>query len=267
MPRPMKTTLERRSPSGQSSRWTGRMDDVLDAVQDDRPRAADVQEALHPQDVLAAGLEQHRQPDAERGPVERLRRTTSVKACRIVVRRRPPPERATRGSRAGLRPSSRSGSASPKDDSRISAAGFRARSRCSSASISRSLDQVGLRHDEAVGGGACRSDSGSRSSWLHAVDASTVVTTDSSSVVMLNDGLRDERREDRRRIGEPGRLDDDPAEAAGSPSRWRRPRRSRSSSARSPRIEQQTQPLAEQRRSARRPGAAGGGRSRPRRAR
>src|SRR3989441_12491930 len=43
-----------------------RMDDVLDAVQDERSRAADVQQPLDPEHVAATALKQHGQPDPER---------------------------------------------------------------------------------------------------------------------------------------------------------------------------------------------------------
>src|SRR5436190_9388095 len=49
-----------------------RVDDVLDAVQEKRPRTADIEESLHAQDVLTSTLEQHRQPDAKGAPVELL---------------------------------------------------------------------------------------------------------------------------------------------------------------------------------------------------
>src|SRR5215212_11380994 len=47
-----------------------RMDDVLHAVEDDGPRAPDVQKALHAQHVLATGVKQHAEPDPERRPVD-----------------------------------------------------------------------------------------------------------------------------------------------------------------------------------------------------
>ena len=50
----------------------GRMDEMLHAVDGDRRgRARDVQDALHPQHLLAMAVEQHGQPQAEQGPVER----------------------------------------------------------------------------------------------------------------------------------------------------------------------------------------------------
>ena len=47
------------------------MDDVLDGVDEERAVAADVEQALDAQDLAAAGVEQHRQPDAEPEPVDR----------------------------------------------------------------------------------------------------------------------------------------------------------------------------------------------------
>src|SRR3972149_2847639 len=48
----------------------GRVDDVLDAVQEDRSRGTDVEQALDAQDVRSPALQEHRQPDAEGSPVE-----------------------------------------------------------------------------------------------------------------------------------------------------------------------------------------------------
>src|SRR5205807_287464 len=47
-------------PRVEVDRW---VDHVLDAVQDERPRAAHVEQALDPQYLLTARLKQHRQPD------------------------------------------------------------------------------------------------------------------------------------------------------------------------------------------------------------
>lgn len=52
------------------------MHDVLDAVDEERPFPAHVEEALDPQDVLTARLQEHRQPDAEGGPVASVVRRT-----------------------------------------------------------------------------------------------------------------------------------------------------------------------------------------------
>src|SRR5207249_10774433 len=50
----------------------GRMHQMLDTVDDHRRGHADhLEESLHPQDILAVGVQQHREPDAERRPVER----------------------------------------------------------------------------------------------------------------------------------------------------------------------------------------------------
>src|SRR5258708_38588486 len=42
-----------------------RMDDVLHAVQEQRPRRTDVEEPFDAEDLRAARLQEHRQPDAE----------------------------------------------------------------------------------------------------------------------------------------------------------------------------------------------------------
>ena len=72
MPRVMNTIRERWSSSGHVVEMAGAVDDVLDAVEDDRPRLADVEQALDAEHVEAAAVQQHRQPDGERVPVERL---------------------------------------------------------------------------------------------------------------------------------------------------------------------------------------------------
>ena len=49
------------------------MDDVLHAMDDDRSRdLKDVQYAFDTQDVFAMDMQQHRKPDAEPGPIQRL---------------------------------------------------------------------------------------------------------------------------------------------------------------------------------------------------
>src|SRR5207247_66861 len=48
----------------------GRVDGVLDAVEEHRPGVADVEQTLDAEDVRTARLEQHRQPDSEGRPVE-----------------------------------------------------------------------------------------------------------------------------------------------------------------------------------------------------
>ena len=218
------------------------MDDVLHAVQDERARAADVQEALHPQEVLAACLEQHRQPDAERRPVELLvedqrerthvvRRVCAARERRLEVRRGLPGQQSASGrrrrtttSRIGQRPGSGRADVLERVDL-------------------RPLDQVGLRHDEAgrrrrpagatparARAGACRSARrpSSRPSRARS-DAERRARTRASR------GSAPDRQGPSSR-GRPGRSD-------GISPRWRRPRRSSSSSPRSPRIVQQTQPL------------------------
>jgi hypothetical protein len=70
------------------------MHQVLDAVDDDRRGGADhLEEPLHPQHVLAVGVQQHRQPDAERGPVERPLegRAEGVDVGGMPLGRPPPP--------------------------------------------------------------------------------------------------------------------------------------------------------------------------------
>src|SRR5438132_2939586 len=50
----------------------GRMHQMLDAMDDHRRGHADhVEDSLHSQDIVAVGVEEHREPDAERRPVQR----------------------------------------------------------------------------------------------------------------------------------------------------------------------------------------------------
>ena len=55
-------------PGGEMDR---RVHDVLDAVEEDRARGADVEQPLDTVDLGAPSLEQHRQPDPEGRPVDR----------------------------------------------------------------------------------------------------------------------------------------------------------------------------------------------------
>ena len=86
---------------------------------------------------------------------------------------------------------------------------------------------------------ACLTDSSPRSPCC----ASTVVITRSSSKWCFTTGSREQRVEDRRRIGEARGLDDDAAERGDLARGRAATSRSRSSSARSPRRVQQTQPF------------------------
>ncbi len=79
------------------------MDDVLDAVDHDRRRhALDVEDALDAEHVAAVDVEQHGEPDAERGPVERPLEgqaegadvlAVAARLVAVMVRRRAQPER------------------------------------------------------------------------------------------------------------------------------------------------------------------------------
>ena len=259
-PRPMKTTRERWSSSGHASQVLGRVDDVLDAVDHERALGADVQQPFHAQDVVAAGLEQHRQPDPERGPVERL------------LERQAAP-RATSWSCAGAssKTRSRGSRSSPsksvarrhvaEHDSMTAAAGF---SRASSPhQHGRSRRGPVFVTTSRSAAAACLTDSSLAEPVLRVHGRDHALEPE----VVLDDRLAEQRVEDRRRVGEARRLDDHAAERGDLARGRAATSRSRSSSARSPRRVQQTQPLSEQRPCARRPAAAGGGRSRPRRAR
>ena len=106
-----------------------RVDDVLDAVHEQRPVAADVEQPLDPEDVLAARLQQHRQPDAERVPVERLvedeRSTALTSPCSCVVGR---VADETRAGRVAWRVEERAPARRRRSDaSRTVAVGFSAR--------------------------------------------------------------------------------------------------------------------------------------------
>ena len=233
----MKTSRERRSSSGHASRCSGGWTTCWTPFRTSGPVGADVEQALDAQDVLPRACEQHRQPDAERGPVERLverrgRARAPSWACSG--------DRRTRG-RAG-----RSRAAEQRGRLDVAERRLDARRPSGSAGVSRAITgrrigEVGLRDDEPVGGRRL----------LHATRrsrrpccASTVVTTRLEPVVVLDQRLGEQRVDDRRR-GRRGRWSRRRrAGTAGSRRASRRPSRSRSSSARSPRSVQQTQPLA-----------------------
>ena len=167
------------------------MDDVLHAVHEHRALAADVEQALDAQDVARRG---------SGGASSARRRTHSSRAARrgrdsdgahVAVRR------GRRSSGRGLgpvppAPKSTDGSISPNDASTTAAVGF---SRSSSERTSApSLRSVFVTTSVSAAA-ACLTDSGSRQAVLcvhrrdHALEPE----------VVLHDGLREQRVEDRRR--------------------------------------------------------------------
>ena len=204
MPRPMKTTRERRSSSGHSGRCSGGWTTCWTPLSTIGPSRADVQQALDAQHVLAARLQQHRQPDAEGGPVERLVEGQAQRAHLVRVRRRIVVVEVARIARR-RRPKRADGATSPNTDSTIGAAGF---SRRSCARHERGVGEVGLRDDEPVG---------DRRLAHRLVVAEPVLRVHGrhhglEPVVVLDERRREERVDDRRRVREPGRLDDDATE-------------------------------------------------------
>ncbi len=61
------------------------MDDVLHAVEDQGAFGTGVEQTLDAQDVVAVALEEHREPDGEHRPVERLVEAQRDRANRVVA--------------------------------------------------------------------------------------------------------------------------------------------------------------------------------------
>jgi hypothetical protein len=180
------------------------MDDVLNAVQHDRPFEADVQQPLHPQHVVAASLQQHRQPDAEGRPVERL---VEHEAERPRLVRWLVPDVVLEVARIAL-------ASAPEEIGGSDVAERRCDDRRDGIQPSELCDhgsrvgEVRLRDHERVRG---------RRLEHRLVVAESVLGIDGGDhalerVVVLHERLREQRVHDRRRVREPGRLDDDAPE-------------------------------------------------------
>ena len=195
----MKTIRERRSSSGHASRCSGGWTTCWTPFRSSGPGAADVQQPLHPQDVVAPRLQQHRQPDPERAPVELLvERRRSTRSPRCARQRR---ASGPAGGRVPAGPKSAPGSTSPNETSRTVAVGF---SRSSSARTLVRSAEVGLRHHQRVRGG----DLPHRLRLRQPVDRVHGRDHALEPEVVLDDRLREQRVEDRRRVGEARRLHD-----------------------------------------------------------
>ena len=124
---------------------------------------------------------------------------TSPWACACAVAR----ATGSRGWSAGAKRTS--GSMSPKLASSTRAAGLSRARRSSSSAAER---EIGLRHDERVGGGGLPQRLLAREAVLRVDGRDDALEL----VVVLDDRLGEQRVDDRRRVGEPGRLDDDASE-------------------------------------------------------
>ena len=82
----MKTTRERRSSSGQAGRCSGGWTTCWTPLISSGPSAPTFSRPLTRRTSAPARLEQHRQPDPERGPVERLVERQAERADVVVVR-------------------------------------------------------------------------------------------------------------------------------------------------------------------------------------
>ena len=170
----------------------GWVDDVLDAVEEQRAVGADVEQPLHAEDLRAARLQEHRQPDPERRPVERLVEDDGDRPDFAVAMR----ARLVRGtsSRGSLPTASkrsirrRHRRSAPR---RCRAAGFRP---CEPPCSADAGSEIGLRDDERVGGGGLLQRLGPRSSPCCRVDGRDDAL---QLVVVLDDGLGEQRVDDR----------------------------------------------------------------------
>ncbi len=181
------------------------MDGVLHAVDEERPVTAHVEQALDPVEVTAAGVEEHREPDAEGGPVDdavELEDDSSDLAVVVVCR-------PCDGRELAQRPP-----ADPKEQLGVDVAergpehGRRGveRGELSLERVERrGVGEIRLREDEHVG--RCR--------LLHALRAAEpMLAVDGRHdavelVVVRHERVGEERVHDRGRVGDPRRLDDD----------------------------------------------------------
>ena len=182
----------------------GRVHDVLHAVQEQGSRRADVEEPLDSEDLGASCLQKHGQPDAECGPVEwpvdhdrdRSHVVVDVPGVGVersdlarVLRRR---EEDVGLDLAEARFEHARGRVEPRE--------ALPQRRCRA--------EIRLRHDEGVGGGGLPQRLLAREPVLRIDGGDDALEL----VVVLDDGLGEKRVRDRRRVGEPGRLDDDTCE-------------------------------------------------------
>ena len=149
-----------------------RVDGVLHAVHEQRPLGADVEQSLDAEHVLATRLKEHRQPDAECGPVELL-----VEEEADGVDRRPRARDPTARRRAGRGPDARTAGRARRrrrTPRSTSAVGFSARAGRPSAPSRRGRPSSRRACRRSP---TCFSDS----SWRRPLTASTVATTVSSA--------------------------------------------------------------------------------------
>ena len=206
----MKTIRDRWSSSGQASRCSGGWTTCWTPFRSRGPCAADVQQPLDAQQVASARLEQHRQPDPERGPVEPLledeREGPDAALVRVplphgdVARVRARPVEEAPGldlAERGL------------DD--LGAGVERAQSRLEPVR----LGHVHLGHNEHVGDRRLLQ----RLVLDEAVERVHGGHDPVQLEVVPDDRLGDQRVDDRRRVGQARSLDDDAAERRDLPPR------------------------------------------------
>ena len=191
-----------------------RVDDVLDAVEEQRARPADVQEALHAQKVArrvpgAASSARFR----TRSSRAARRRRARTRGCRLVRVRAGP--RRTRHGRAGHVPRRRRAGAARLPERRLDD-----RRRRVQACRSRAPARRGRRGPSSSRRAGRRRPPASATRGVGSpFSASTVVTTPSSSKWCLTTGSESERVQDRHGVGKARRLDDDAAKARDLASR------------------------------------------------
>ena len=234
MSRTMKTRRVRRSAEGQRVEPGGRVEDVLDAVDDGRTVGAlgDVDDALQAQEVAAAmlgeRLQQQREGDGagsaaragwrSRKCPRRGRRHDRGRACGQASWAHAHRGRATpaRRGRCAGRCRAPCRTAAPDRCRRTrpaarSADGLSAASLAANASLGRSCRSVLVRISRSATA-TCLTDSGWRVERAEPLTASTVVTTPASARRSREAGIAHQRVQDGRRIGEPAGLDDDALE-------------------------------------------------------
>ena len=180
-----------------------------------RAGRTDVEEALDPQHVEATAVRSIVSHTRERVPVERFvedereRADVAGVAGVVVLRDRRGPRTVT-GCRA-CPAQEVVGRDRPEGDPAHGATGFSARRRASSAATSAGAAASAFVTSSVSATAACLTDSGWRSRVAPA-DGVDGRHDRLDRVVVAQQRLADERRQHRRRVGQPGRLDHDPAE-------------------------------------------------------
>ena len=215
-PRVMKTRRERRSSSGQAERWVGTWTScctpwIATGVSDPSTLSSPLTRRIR----VAVPVEQHGQPEAEQGPVERpldderkggdrIRHGLSP-ACIGVRRSRCSADPPWSAERAAARPGC-VGVERARARRRISgASGLRARKAATTASAVRGRAEIGLGQHQPVGDGGLLDAFGLARQLVAAVDGIDGGDHRAHAEVMLQHRIGRDGGDHRQRVGEAGR--------------------------------------------------------------